>query len=58
MKIKEITIGRTINIGNYESIRIDMKAVLEDNDDPTKAIADLTEAVESSSGGLKRKWKS
>jgi hypothetical protein len=49
MKINEIKLnmGRTVNTGNYESLRIDVEfsATLEDNDDIRKAMENLRASV-------------
>lgn len=49
MKIKQIRIalGRTLNIGNYESIRIDVDftADIDDNENPQTAFENLRAAA-------------
>jgi len=50
MKIKkiEISLGRTINLGNYESARIDicMGAVMENGDDIDETYHELRHEIE------------
>lgn len=38
MKIREVTHERVRNIGNYESVRVTLTAVLDDGDDHRKAL--------------------
>lgn len=49
MKIKQVrvAIGRTVNLGNFESLRIDIdiSADLEDNENPQVATENLRAAV-------------
>lgn len=49
MKIKQIrvAIGRTVNLGNFESLRIDidMSADMEDNENPHACTEQLRHAV-------------
>ncbi len=42
MKIIEVTYGRTFNLGNYESLRIEFRASVEDGENVQKTIADLS----------------
>lgn len=46
MQIKEISIERVKNLGNYESIRLTETAVIDEGDDPNKATDDLKFFVE------------
>uniref|UniRef100_A0A6M3LUC6 Uncharacterized protein n=1 Tax=viral metagenome TaxID=1070528 RepID=A0A6M3LUC6_9ZZZZ len=46
MKIKEVSYGRTFNIGSYESERIDLTAELEDNEDEITVITKLRAKIE------------
>lgn len=50
-KITEITVERnyTLNMGNYESVRLGMSATahLSDDDDPDTAYEEVTEYVET-----------
>jgi uncharacterized membrane-anchored protein len=41
MKVKEITAERLKNLGNYESKRLTLTAVVDEKEDPDKAINDL-----------------
>ena len=41
MKIVEVTYGRTFNLGNYESLRLEMKASVDEGEDPKEAVAKL-----------------
>jgi hypothetical protein len=41
MKITEITMGRTINVGNYESVRIDLTAEVVEGDEFALVITQL-----------------
>jgi hypothetical protein len=46
MKIKSISLGRTINIGNYESIRIDIAAELQGGDTVEETMKELNELLD------------
>ena len=41
MKVNEVTYGRTFNLGNNESLRIEMKASIDEREDPKKVAAAL-----------------
>ncbi|MEH2050909.1 hypothetical protein [Nostoc sp.] len=46
MKIKTISYHRVINLGNYESKRLELFAEVEEGEDPEAAISSLAELVE------------
>lgn len=48
MIYKTITYGRTKNLGNYQSERLDISIELEEMDDPVEAIERLKQFVISS----------
>ena len=47
MKMREVSVsvGRTINMGNYESLRIELSgaAVIEDGDDRSEVVANISD---------------
>lgn len=45
MKIKTISIGKTFNLGNYESFRIDLSAEIEENEDVQQSMLKLTKEI-------------
>lgn len=53
MKIVEISYGVTLNLGNFESARVDATARIEDGEDPPKAFADLKEFVDEEAKGVR-----
>ncbi|WP_414546087.1 hypothetical protein [Nostoc sp. CCY0012] len=46
MTIKTITYQRVLNLGNYESKRLEMTAEISEGDDPEAAASHLIETVE------------
>ena len=46
MKITELTVsaGRTVNLGNFESLRVDVsaRATVDENDDPNALRAEMS----------------
>lgn len=50
MKVKTIAYGKTFNLGNYESQRIDMTAELDEGEDEQLALLRLKAAVLGSGG--------
>lgn len=50
MNITTVSYGKTFNLGDYESVRIDMTAELSDEDTPEGVLATLRELVCGSSG--------
>jgi len=57
MKISEVSIGRTVSLGQFENFRLDMTAVIEERDDPADVIGSLTVEVEELSKELKERWQ-
>lgn len=47
MQVEKITCGRTKNLGNFESLRMDVTAQLEEGEDPTEAMISLHDYVET-----------
>lgn len=45
MKIRLIRYSKTKNIGNYESVRVEAEAEVDDNEDPTAVFEDLKKWV-------------
>jgi len=45
MKIVEFSYSRTINLGNYESARIEARASIDSDEDPADAQLELTRWV-------------
>ena len=41
MKVIEVSYGRTFNLGNYESLRLEMKASVDEGEDPKEVAAKL-----------------
>ena len=41
MQVKEVSYGKTINLGNFESLRTDLKASVDDGEDPKTVIDQL-----------------
>lgn len=52
MKVKTIAYGKTFNLGNYESQRIDMTAELDEGEDEQIALLRLKAAVLGSGGDV------
>ena len=46
MKIKTISYHRVVNLGNYESKRLELFAEVQEGEDPEAAISSLAELVE------------
>jgi predicted Zn-dependent peptidase len=46
MQIKSISYHRVINLGNYESKRLELFAEIQEGEDPEAAISSLAELVE------------
>lgn len=55
MKLKTITYGRTMNLGNYENFRLEMSIELEEGDDSNTAFETLTKSVDSKCEAIKTK---
>lgn len=47
MKIITVTYGRTVNLGNYESARLDATAEVERGETPEDALGRLREWIEA-----------
>ncbi len=45
MKITEASYGRTFNLGDYESLRVDMKASVDEGEDPQVVVSKLAAEV-------------
>jgi len=45
MKITKVNYGRTINMGNYESVRIDLTADIEEGENWREALETLKEKM-------------
>ena len=45
MKINEVSYGRTFNLGNYESLRVEMKASVDEGEDAKEVAAKLAAEV-------------
>ena len=45
MKIKEIRLGKTFNMGNYESLSIELMAEIEENEDVQISLRELSEEI-------------
>jgi hypothetical protein len=45
MKITDVTYGRTFNLGSFESLRVDMKASVDEGEDPQDAVSKLAAEV-------------
>lgn len=45
MKIDRVSLGRTYNTGNYESLRIELEAELEDGDTVQEVVAELARTI-------------
>jgi hypothetical protein len=45
MKIDRVSLGRTYNTGNYESLRIELEAELEDGDTVQEVVAELAKTI-------------
>jgi len=41
MKITEVRLDRTYNLGNYESLKVGLTASINDDEDPQEALAEL-----------------
>lgn len=41
MKVIEVSYGRTFNLGNYESLRVEMKASVDEGEDPKEVATKL-----------------
>ncbi|MEB3278810.1 MAG: hypothetical protein VKK42_07780 [Lyngbya sp.] len=54
MKVKEIEFGVTVNLGDYQSSKLSLKAELEDGEDYMEALASLQKEVIELSGA--RPW--
>lgn len=56
MKIRRLVLGRTINTGNYESVRCDIEIELDDSDSPLNVRDDLEEQVDEWETQLRIKY--
>lgn len=56
MKITAITLGRTINVGNYESVRLDLHAVLEEDESLKHALEKLKDEIDSQESKLRKEY--
>lgn len=45
MKINEVSYGRTFNLGNYESLRVEMKASVDEGEDAKEVAGKLAAEV-------------
>ena len=45
MKVNEVSYGRTFNLGNYESLRVEMKASVDEGEDPKVVAGQLAAEV-------------
>lgn len=57
MKTKQITLGRTVTAGQYESVRFDITMELEKGDSEEQAWKKLQKEVDSMETKLKREYK-
>ncbi len=44
-RVIEVTYGRTFNLGNYESLRVEMRASVDEGEDPKEVAAKLQTEV-------------
>jgi hypothetical protein len=56
MKITQITLGRTINVGNYESVRIDLTADVEPEDGYAINIAKLKDMLAIQEAQIRKEY--
>ena len=45
MRVVEVSYGRTFNLGSYESLRLEMKASVEEGEDPKVVAGQLAAEV-------------
>jgi hypothetical protein len=53
MKIIQISYGKTINIGNYQSIRLEYTASVDPGDLPDKVLEDLKDILTDAENEIK-----
>ncbi len=46
MEIKEVSLRKTYNMGNYQSMSVELKASIDKDEDPQKVIKELKEQCE------------
>ena len=54
MNISKVTLGKTINIGNYQSIRVEFTADVGDGDTHLDALAHLKRIVANAEDDIKK----
>jgi len=47
MKIKKVKIGKTFNLGNFESVHIELQAEISDQEDHFNVLGDLKKDIEN-----------
>ena len=47
MNIKTVTVGRTYNLGNYESLRVELSADIKEGEDINSVQESLTNTLDS-----------
>jgi hypothetical protein len=57
MKTKQLSLGRTLNVGDYESVRFDITIELDPDEDETKAFKALQKEVDARETALRREYK-
>ena len=54
MNISKVTLGKTVNIGNYQSIRVEFTAELQGNDKHIDALEHLKRIVANAEDDIKK----
>lgn len=54
MKIKEVTVERTFNLGNYENIKPGVTATVEDGEDPKEVMKVLDKELKDFRSALSK----
>lgn len=57
MKITKMTLGRTLNVGNYESIRFELTAELDPKETQEHALKQLQKEVDAQETKLRREYR-
>ena len=56
MKIVRITLGRTVNVGNYENVRFDLTADVDPDETPEQATKLLKKEVDAAEAKLRKEY--
>ncbi len=56
-QITAITLGRTLNVGNYESVRFDLTTAVQPNETFDRAMRRLQKEVDATETQLRREYR-